>query len=1118
MAANKRITDLTDYISVLPYASEMFGVYQPLIGWKSKRVLKRMNSALNPNAEGRFKEILKKFEGDANVKEIPDPLTTGLDFAITGVFNNGMHSELDSKIAQAEQILLEIKENDPGLFVKIQMMEELLSEIKRMNPEIDPKIEMVLNILSEIMGNKDGHESEAIKKLKNSFEVDVLQVGKKKEKKNPMTQYGSRLLVVLHNQLHAATIPDHNPEFWKIFLGRDHLKNILQTDVKDYYTSIYAQELGVNLAEMGKDFIEDNKVIDADPNDATKKQLGELAKHNIVDAANQLIIQLEEALKVESAIAATLFEFTERQHFERLERLFFPKVSKEEDSIENLLDFENINNYEDPFVKFDPKNDIKDVSLSPLGVVHLYRQYFFELDSFLSTPVSHVWLSPGSSVELIETSTKKTTVEKTFETSIESINKSERQNTVQDDISESVRQNNKNDMKLGFSTTVNQFYPTGNMSATASLNMDKTQEVAREQTNKRMRQQTEKASSEMKQNFKTTFKTITEITDTSSKRYVLNNSTNKLINYEMRRKMRQVGVQVQDIGTYLCWEAFVDEPGEQLGLANLIHIAKPADLITVTKPTLEKVNIGPIEVEFEVAMDWTSKDNIPKFNEFALKFLPLSQTTIRIPDGFEIDGTKPIFNLEKTVDESFGSDDAKNEARKMAIGAKFIPEQSLVKVGVILPKTLPEKIDFISLANVGEGYKWDDPYKTKVRGKIICKPTEAKIKELEAAKKAEVDAVVNSAQNAADAENEKREKEAYYNSVKDRIKVASNIRKRKFEDLREEERIIIYRNLIKALMTEQNYSSADNASRHVLSELINSIFDVDKMLYFVAPEWWKARKHAKLSIGGDNLAITPPTNIRSMMIQGALGKLGGSSKTAQRMQDSIQPMNPPTKTAKTFSINDSIVNWNDQKDRPDNYFITEESEPAPMGSSLGWLLQLDGDDLRNAFLNAPWVKAVIPIRPGKELAAINWLKSANIEGSTGLEKPYSAPPDELRKIKEVLLDEHADDPVKNKDIKDISLEDAIRKLCIDVKKKEIASNKENLYPKEELDDRNKVLSTPINKVYEHGFYPLKGGFKAKTEEPFEVISQWIEVVPTDQIVPVEVSYNPQTGRMNPAKE
>ena len=61
---------------------------------------------------------------------------------------------------------------------------------------------------------------------------------------------------------------------------------------------------------------------------------------------------------------------------------------------------------------------------------------------------------------------------------------------------------------------------------------------------------------------------------------------------------------------------------------------------------------------------------------------------------------------------------------------------------------------------------------------------------------------------------------------------------------------------------------------------------------------------------------------------------------------------------------DDTVMWGGEK-RDSNYKITEESNPARMGSSLGWLLQLDGDNLRNAFLNAPWVKAVIPIRPGR---------------------------------------------------------------------------------------------------------------------------------------------------------
>ena len=30
---------------------------------------------------------------------------------------------------------------------------------------------------------------------------------------------------------------------------------------------------------------------------------------------------------------------------------------------------------------------------------------------------------------------------------------------------------------------------------------------------------------------------------------------------------------------------------------------------------------------------------------------------------------------------------------------------------------------------------------------------------------------------------------------------------------------------------------------HLRSELIKALFDVDKMMYFVAPEWWQPRRH-----------------------------------------------------------------------------------------------------------------------------------------------------------------------------------------------------------------------------------------------------------------------------------
>lgn len=66
------------------------------------------------------------------------------------------------------------------------------------------------------------------------------------------------------------------------------------------------------------------------------------------------------------------------------------------------------------------------------------------------------------------------------------------------------------------------------------------------------------------------------------------------------------------------------------------------------------------------------------------------------------------------------------------------------------------------------------------------------------------------------------------------------------------------------------------------------------------------------------------------------------------------------------------------------YEITAESEPAPLGSSLGWLMQLDGDRRRNEFLNSPWVRICLPMRPGREREAILWL-ARHLEGEVGFD-------------------------------------------------------------------------------------------------------------------------------------
>jgi len=918
----KRITDLTNYKSVLPYASEIFGVYQPLIGWKSTRKINRIKDAVRSEKNALLSRLGHNLVSTGTITFNEDCFMTAPDLRPAGLAG--------------------------------------------------PKL--------------SDHDSILMRRIQSSL---------KEEGRVPA-----------------------DARHWERFINDDLLTQILRTDVLEYYNRIS---------------IENCQAIARLPQgDHETDQAFMLRKARLVEDSHR---DIRSAMNDEAVIAGVLKLLLEKDRIAELNTIFFSNLDAAAET-----DFQDILNkaavdFDDPYLTFDPKKGVKDVSLSPIGVVHLYRQYFFELDTFLGTPTGHVWLSPGSSVELVEISTRKTIVEKTIEQSLESIVKTEKSTTEQDEISEAVKQDNKDDLKLGVTATVNQSWCTGSASATASLNMDKTQQVARETTHKKMRQQTEKLSSEIRQNYKSTFKTITEVTDTSSKRYILANTTEKLINYELRRKMRQVGVQVQDIGSYLCWETFVDEPGADLGLANLVHMAQPADLLPVPDQTEAQYPADRV-LSFQANAVWNFGDS----RQYG--FVPLTLVDPPpAPEGFE------VVKVTETIGVAQISGSGEDFTGVWLFGGRFTPSGQL-SIGVI---TAPD------------GLEWDERVDFVVGGALRYTATPPKKSEIDAANKAK-----KLAGQAATIENDRKTKDAYIKAAKERIELAASVTRRSFEDLREEERIIVYRRLISSLMTSYQYKFADDRSRHVLSELLNSIFDVDKMLYFAAPEWWKPREHSKQFLSLYDL----------------------QSK-----------------------LNDSIVAWSDSRPRPDNYLITEKSAPAPLGSSLGWLLQLDGDNLRNAFLNAPWVKAVIPVRPGKEQAAMSWLQNAMVEGADGLDAAYAAPADELAHIRTRLGLAPGSQ---------VTLRNALDFLCIEVAEKHAESNRTKKFPDTEINDDNKVTSTPIEKVYEHGFYPLKGGFRVNPNDPdpdpnntdrnFQVFDQWIEILPTDQVVPVEVTYDPKTGR------
>jgi hypothetical protein len=696
---------------------------------------------------------------------------------------------------------------------------------------------------------------------------------------------------------------------------------------------------------------------------------------------------------------------------------------------------------EDPLLSFGANS--YDAILSPIGIVHLYREYFFEFDSFLGPPVGHVWLSPGGTVELIEVNTRKVFTEQTYESMTETTAKSESEVVTKDELSDAVKDENRNDIKFGFSNIASYTTPIFQDTATASLSIDNAKMHSSETTYKHMRQQSEKLSSEIKRNFKTTFRTSTEVTDTTSKRYVIANKTKRLVNYELRRKMRKVGVQVQDIGVQLCWHTFVDDPGHELGIAKLVHIGDPPSLADLVQPNGPEMLAAQTQ-DATLTIPFVGKDTDDTDNAYTngreTEVGPADETEHIVADfPFDVTYAKPGFTLVRVDPDSQGND------AKLSIRERESVEGSSTASFVV-------HLDYIH---------WHDRDSINIKVVQHWAPSEA----TQTALKAEYDMRMKD----YTVEKARRYKEAFFKASRERIKLASKITARDSEVLREEERTVVYRKLISQLM-----SVGTHQSKHVVSELVRSIFDVDKMLYFVAPEWWIPRLHHNAQHLGERPApVVEPGAI-------ALGRV----------------------TLGTAIPSENIVDWGGAKEVGcDNYYITEDSAPGKVGSSLGWLLQLDGDNLRNTLLNSPWVKAVVPIRIGKEQAAINWLQQANVEGDDGLDGEYIASPDDPERLQST--------PTHT-----VTVREALDHLIKDIQEFDRESRTALLPNPAEPEDMSNHFagSLPTEAVFEHGFYPLEGGvrFDQQGTEQARIFTQWMEILPTDQVAALAVEYDPKT--------
>jgi hypothetical protein len=716
----------------------------------------------------------------------------------------------------------------------------------------------------------------------------------------------------------------------------------------------------------------------------------------------------------EIAMAAALRRLAKLQPL-AIKQLFHPSVN----SLDRSLSGAGL---------FSATHPARSAFLSPIGILHLFREYFFEIGTFLGPPVGHVWISPGGTVELVEVNTRKTTVEQTTEQSTQTTSKQELDTTDRDEISDAVKNENASDTKLGASATASGgvgsvFHASG----TASFNMDESRKQAQEQTHKKMREQSAKLSSEVRTNFKTTFRTSSETTDTSSRRYVLENKTDKLVSYELSRKMRKVAVQVQDLGERLCWQLYVDNPGDPLGTGEFVHATGEA-----LDPSLK----APDTIPYPPAQTRSFSSAIP--------FILLQGADHGADDTYQPQPADPTHGF---FSPDVGRDDIiqfRHTIKCPPTPADFVLSQvtsldfhgAEVKWDPNLNVDLANQQFTITLTYAHFAGQAQLPFDVT----LVYEPT------------ADVKARIDKSNNESKAQYTDQladaKEKAFFDTLRKRLKLLGSVQSRSQNDLRDEERNVIYRNIVSRLYGKAEAWKTEDY--HVASEMIRYFFDIDSMLYFVAQDWWRPRTQQLVSKNDQ-------------------GQYQATVYTDPPLSHMVAGMG----TGKNFHVGQ----------RP-YYLITEETAPAPMGSSLGWLIQLDGDTRRNAFLNSPWVKAVLPIRPGREREAITYLQRPEVADTDGLNEPYAYDP--------------ATDPPE---YKGLTIEAVLLKIADKIKEEYLLSLKPVPITSAV---KNSKMALPTETVFANGFDPLEGGI-AFNNGAFKVFSEWTEVLPTDQVVATEYS-------------
>lgn len=514
-------------------------------------------------------------------------------------------------------------------------------------------------------------------------------------------------------------------------------------------------------------------------------------------------------------------------------------------------------------------------ALSPIGIVHFYRQLYFNTIEGYGPVEEAFTVAPLETFEVVLENVRRQIHEEQTEMGLEVISESATESKNLDEISDKVSSMVQRDFSAGMSANVSGGIGVWQVGASANFTLGLNSQTSRDVATRRLQEVTKRASERITKSYTVKTRDLTETVTTSMTRRVIKNESADPVSYGLRRVMRKVNVKVQDLGPALVWQLYLRDPGRGLAQSRFVHFREAEQIAVPDIPP----GVPPRPKGGMDGGQTTSAITIEKGPDGVDRYW----VTIKITVGAD----RQVTGI--TIDQiSDLSEPDKEDASPSPIQGVPTPSpvfSAATNTWICKAAVAPGNSYSVSVAYT---YRWD--------------PAKAIMDEWEAQRAA----AVNTLTQQALTEQFERNKQL--------ITRKSKIRPRPANDLRREERYEVMNRMVSTMFAHSDNPAVPSPLE---IEYFHRYFDIEMMFIYNHPSWWKPRYGA-----GD----------------------AGAGRPA--------------------------------------YEITEESDAASMGSSLGWMLQLDGDTRRNEFLNSPWVRVCLPIRAGREREAIAWL-AKHVEGDIG---------------------------------------------------------------------------------------------------------------------------------------